>query len=342
MQTNKPTVGIFGSFQNGKSTLINCILQDSLAKVGGSGMSVTNVNTRYTYGPEFVAKAIKDGKVVQEMKNAEKYKHFSVSGHVDEVVLQIKNNALKEYDLLDTPGLDANEQDTELALNGMVKCDFAILVLRNKSLSQTEKALARSLYTKHIPFVVLINCYNSVGIEDSWLATSRHNRLIGYDIIADLKSLGITPFLSKGYPQILLVNLIWKWIALDITDEDESVGIKSAKRLLNSLWVEYFGKKTFSLKILTANSQFDSVLILLNDQKYRHQWFLWNEFNNCNTEINKFMESMKAAANIFEDSFLQELGEISRQSKEKRKDHKSQERIIPNNPLLDIRNFELF
>lgn len=343
MQTNKPTIGIFGSFQNGKSTLINCILQDSLAKVGGNGMSVTDVNTRYTYGPRFVAKAIKKGKVIQEMKNAEKYKYFSVSEHVDEVVLQIKNNALKEYDLLDTPGLDANKQDTELALSGIVKCDFAILVLRNKSISQTEKALARNLYTKHIPFVILINCYNSVDIEDSWLATSRHNCSIRDNIIADLKSSRITPFLAKGYPQILLVNLIWEWIALDITDENESVGIKSAKRMLKNLWTEYFGQKDYSLKTVKANSQFDSVQTLLNDKKYRHQWLLWNEFNNCNTEINKFMDTMKATANMFPSSFLQEqLSKDKQQSKEMPKSNKDEERIIPNNPLLDIRNFDFY
>lgn len=340
MQINKPTIGIFGSFQNGKSTLINCILQDSIAKVGGNGMSVTDVNTRYTYGSGFVAKAIKNGEVVQKMKNAEKYKYFSVSEHVDEVVLQIKNNALKEYDLLDTPGLDANEHDTEVALNGIEKCDFAILVLRNKGISQTEKVLARSLNTMHIPFVVLVNCYNSVDIDGSWLATSKHNRQIEYDILADLKSSGITPFLSKGYPQTILVNLIWEWIALDITDEDESVGIKSAKRLLNNLWADYFGEESFSLKPLKENSQFGSVLTLLNDQKYRLQWHLWGELTNCNTEINKFLESMKDAANRFQDSFLQ--GQSSKTNNPLKENPITEGCVIPNNPLLDIKNFELF
>lgn len=342
MQSHKPVIGIFGNFQNGKSTLINCLLRDSLAKVGGKGMSVTDVNTRYTYGQEFIVKAIKDGKVVQEMRNAEKYKYFRVSERVDEVVLQIKNNVLKEYDLLDTPGLDANEQDTEQALNSIVKCDFAILVLRNKGSSQTEKALAKSLYTKHIPFVVLINCYNSIDIEGSWSPVSRHNRLIGHNIIADLKSSGITPFLSKGYPQILLVNLIWEWIALDITDEDESIGIKSAKRLLNNSWEEYFDEEAFSLKILAENSQFDSVSRLLNDRNYRYQWYLWNELNSCNTEINKFMESMKSAADMFHESFLQDSSSKSNPQSEERPMDSDEERVIPNNPLLDVRNFELF
>lgn len=339
MLTNKPTIGIFGNFQNGKSTFINCILQDALAKVGGRGMSVTDVKTHYKYGPKFVVKAMKDGAVVQKMENVEKYKYFTPSGHIDEIVVQVKNNALKEYNLLDTPGLDANEQDTALALNAVDDCDFALLVLRNRGVSQTEKSLARSLYAKHVPFVVLINCYNSVDIENSWLPTSKHNKTIADNIIADLKASGITPFLSKGYPQALKVNLAWRWIALDIAEDDESVGIKSAKRLLKGLWVEYFGNQGYSLKTLATNSQFDAILALLNDKKYRSLWFLWNDLNKCNTEICTFIETMKSTANIFHDQFLWEQpSEVIHEPF----DHEDEKRVVPNNPLLDIRNFELF
>lgn len=309
MWINKPTIGIFGNFQNGKSTLINCILKDSIAKVGGKGMSVTDVNTRYTYGPRLV-KTIKRNET-QEIKNNDNYRTFSVSDHVDEIVYQLENNALKEFDLLDTPGIDANDQDTEMAMNAITKCNFAILVLRNKTISQQEKKLAKSLYTNNIPFVVLINCYYDVGIEGSWQATSKHNMQIGKDIMADLKLLGITLFRVKGYPQLLIVNLIWKWISLGITDTDESVGIISAKRLL----------KGFSLKTLSENSQFSKILMLLNDKKYHRQCYLWKEFYKCNTEINKFMDSMTIA-------------DIDKKIE-------SQNHVIPNDSALDIKKFEL-
>jgi len=45
----KFTVGVFGEFQYGKSTFINCLLNRNIAKTGGAGVRVTSYNTLYTY-----------------------------------------------------------------------------------------------------------------------------------------------------------------------------------------------------------------------------------------------------------------------------------------------------
>ena len=49
-RVNKINVGILGEFQNGKSTFVNCLLDDMVAKTGGYGLSVTSTSTMYEYG----------------------------------------------------------------------------------------------------------------------------------------------------------------------------------------------------------------------------------------------------------------------------------------------------
>ena len=54
-------VGIIGCFQNGKSTLINCLLGAKIAPTGGDGWSVTSANTIYCYSQQNTVLSV-DGK----------------------------------------------------------------------------------------------------------------------------------------------------------------------------------------------------------------------------------------------------------------------------------------
>ena len=49
MEKDKPTLVILGQFQNGKSTLLNCLLGGEYA-IQGEGLATTNCIVRYTMG----------------------------------------------------------------------------------------------------------------------------------------------------------------------------------------------------------------------------------------------------------------------------------------------------
>jgi predicted GTPase len=138
MNNSKLSIGIFGTFQNGKSTLVNCLANSDIALVGGEGVSVTHTNVRYTYG---------DSKDVIIITNDDNRISVPLSQYFNnpngfsarEIVVESKCPTLEYFDIIDTPGFNANDSDTFLAERIIKEIDFAILLVRNKGISQNEK-----------------------------------------------------------------------------------------------------------------------------------------------------------------------------------------------------------
>lgn len=237
-QNRKPKIGIFGMFQNGKSTLINCILKKKYAAVGGGGMSVTSLNTTYTYGQgkDMAKITYNNGEVKTILLSDFQVPNISHQSTFRSVNLILHNDSLMYFDLLDTPGFNANEHDSDIAKSAVDDCDMGILVVRNKGLSQTEKEIAKMLRNNNVPFVVIMNCFYDNSCYEMWNPSNNQNKIICNNILADLDMIGCSPSQFNKYRlrNIYSVNLIWYW--LSIINNDENRTIKLCQKQVRYLW----------------------------------------------------------------------------------------------------------
>lgn len=226
-QNRKPKIGIFGMFQNGKSTLINCILKKKYAAVGGGGMSVTSLNTTYTYGQgkDMAKITYNNGEVKTILLSDFQVSNISHQSTFRSVNLILHNDSLMYFDLLDTPGFNANEHDSDIAKSAVDDCDMGILVVRNKGLSQTEKEIAKMLRNNNVPFVVIMNCFYDNSCYDMWNPSNNQNKIICNNILADLDMIGCSPSQFNKYRlrNIYSVNLIWYWLSIINNDENRTI-----------------------------------------------------------------------------------------------------------------------
>ena len=317
----KPTISIFGGFQNGKSTLINCILRQNIAEVGGQGLSVTKCNTRYTYSEEtgvYIRKANGDDFIFEKTTN------LTLLNCDDEVIVKIPSPILIPFDIVDTPGFNANEEDSMAAEYMLSHSDFAILLVHNKGMSSIEKNIAITLTKRGIPFIILINCYND--IFENWSPTSKGNIEILDAIKGELKSLKIRPFSVCGEPEIFVVNLIWYWLSIPhnkLLSDNKSI-IRCSK-LLHEFWDD-FSDEEFSYDFVRELSGFNDFLSffystgflsfikiasVLNEEKY----FFESAFSKYSKEvkevrksyINKQIQSVKTTHIGYVERLQQEI-----------------------------------
>ena len=66
MDEEKLNIGVVGCFQNGKSTFVNCLLDDIVARTG-DGLATTSVNTKYVYGDVQSVRYFSDAEVLKEV-----------------------------------------------------------------------------------------------------------------------------------------------------------------------------------------------------------------------------------------------------------------------------------
>lgn len=257
----KPTITIFGNFQNGKSTLVNCLLKSDMAKVGGVGLSVTRNNTRYVYANDLrYAIRKSDGSesiIIDEWE-------LDSLGCRDEVIIYIPNRLLQVFDLVDTPGYNVSEHDNSVADSIIKHTDFAILLVHNKGLSVNEKEIARKLSSADIPFIVVMNCYND--IFEQWIPSHRSNDIIAETIKSELK-FDDSSFVQNG---IFVTNLMWYWLSLEGSKEsvkaNKSIG--RCSKLLCNYWDD-FSTDVFSVDNIAKISQFKALFNYLNSSKFR-------------------------------------------------------------------------
>ncbi len=206
MLNEKINVGIVGGFQNGKSTFVNCLLDDLVARTGGDGISVTSVNTKYTYGDYQKVSYLTEGKKSHSVSMSDFVNTIKFSNKIDEILIKLWKPILKSINLIDTPGFNANENDSQTALNAIRDIDLAIVLINNKALSNIEWDIMLRLTQKRIPFYLIMNCMNIMG--KSWFPLSDFNHQIIQDIESNLLARNIKPQLVSG-KTIWCVNLQW-------------------------------------------------------------------------------------------------------------------------------------
>lgn len=255
----KPTISIFGCFQNGKSTLINCLFNQGIAMVGGVGLSVTKCNTRYIYGKsEIIKYRTKSGK--EKILSQNDLLDNSLVKPNEEIIRSIPIDILRDFDIVDTPGFNANEAESTTAQEMLDKTDFAILLLRNKGLSQPEKNIARQLSDRKIPFIVLINCYDE--IYDNWKPDSNGNALIASAIMAQLRAIKAMPLMVNGQHALFTTNLMW--YQLSTISQLYSKSLVKSMKMLKINWNDFFDGEYSDYKLRFSSNYLPIISLLEN------------------------------------------------------------------------------
>lgn len=207
---NRINIGIIGGFQNGKSTFVNCLLDDMVARTGGYGLSVTSINTIYKYGEVQNVSYISNNNQTSQSGLSYFFSCDSYPKQTKQIVVSLWKPILNNINIIDTPGFNANEEDTSMATASLLDIDIAVLIIENKGISKTELNILSLLRNYHIPFYVIMNCRDHMG--DSWRPKSTFNDNIAKKIIEKIHEQGLKPVPIHNI-EIWQTNLIWFWFA---------------------------------------------------------------------------------------------------------------------------------
>ena len=206
-----PVIGIVGCYQNGKSTLVNCLLDDKVATTG-SGKATTKLSTVFSYGEFQQAKAIESSTGIESILTFPEYLDGVIDGpcEYDSYHVSLWKPLLQNVDVLDTPGFYANEEDNRVATSSLDDLDVVVLVVRNKGLSEAEHSVLKTIAERELPFVVVMNCIETLG--QLWNPASEANERIAQEIESRLRNIGHVPHPIDGR-FVFPLNLVWFWLA---------------------------------------------------------------------------------------------------------------------------------
>lgn len=233
-QTQPPIIGLFGSFQDGKSLLINCMLGRTIAPSGGMGVSTTGKNTLYQYGDEVAVTGLADDNSSTQIPiRLDDFMANRLPAGLYAVVVSVPAPILKTIRILDTPGVNAKGDESAEAYRALRVVDAAIVVTVNHGLAEFQTRLMREIELRAIPYVVVMNCFRRLS-PASWHPRSEFNASIMQKNAEQLKSEGFTPLTVDGHEAIMPVNALWHWYACGLyrgveLTEPMTMGLEDAR-----------------------------------------------------------------------------------------------------------------
>lgn len=229
---NKPLLAIVGQFQNGKSTLLNCLLGGSYAVVG-AGTVTTRYNTKYSFGEYLSAQRL--GYATKQASSNHKEYLFCVDDALKTTdkhsILQVNvySPFLLKMDILDSPGYGANKADDGVAEIALQQADFVIFVLQKALDKESDIPFLKKIAANKKHFTVILNCLDG---RDPF---SEQVQMVGQEIYAKLLTEKLNRnyvALSEKYP-VYPVNLLWAQCALGCLDAAMlEKNIRKIKRIL--------------------------------------------------------------------------------------------------------------
>ena len=194
------TITIAGRFQQGKSTLVNCLLGEKFAETG-NGLRTTACCTMYKYGEKkekFLLTG--DGK---KLPPPEEKKNYHPE---DRMVVTLPHPLLKNVTIIDSPGADASKEDDLSAINAIQQSDAVLLLLAESALKEADRTILQECRKNGKKLIVLFNCKNQL----KW--HPEENKFICETIEAQLINSGfhdvILPIAGK---KVFPCNLLWAW-----------------------------------------------------------------------------------------------------------------------------------
>lgn len=176
----KPIIAIYGPFQTGKSTLLNCLLGRYTA-LTGKGLATTALTARYRWGstPQLRYRELSGDLLPTTMEQI--HDPAFIENVLQNHGFHIEANApavlLEHCQIVDTPGFNACSADTTAAMSILDEVHYVLFVVPNRSFSQAEKKLLQELAQKKIPITILMNCIQGRR-EERWIPDHIINREI--------------------------------------------------------------------------------------------------------------------------------------------------------------------
>lgn len=265
LSLGKPNVSIVGCFQNGKSTLVNCLLDDKVAQTG-DGRATTHINCSYRFG-DIQTITLFHGESIHEEPDLKRFVQGNLRDPqlVTRAEVSLWKPLLKDVEIVDTPGFDANENDTRCALDSIEGADYILLVVNNKGLSAPEKEILKEVAKLKLPFSVIMNCMNHGG---RWNPHSQTNTEICDEIVASIENVGSGTrcYPIAGNQKVWPCNLLWFWYACGHLGEESAEVAEDWAADLQT----HFRKKIPSRSELVELSQF----LPIRNFFVQNPWFL--------------------------------------------------------------------
>jgi len=169
-------VAIVGEFKRGKSTLINALLGQEI--LPADVLPTTATLNRVTYSVEpYVQVEYKDGR--SERVDIDQLENYvtKLTSDAEEKAETVKEATVyydtefckNNVDIIDTPGLNDDEQMTNVTLSILPKIDAAVFVISaNSPFSQFEKDfLEKKMLTSDVGRIIfVVNCFGTFSGED--------------------------------------------------------------------------------------------------------------------------------------------------------------------------------
>lgn len=234
-----PKITIAGEFQNGKSTLVNCLLGAKYAPTG-HGCRTTSCCTHFLYGETNTAP-----RQIYGATPSENYLEVTCNRPI-----------LKDAILIDTPGFDANNDDDEAAKDAIRKSDIIIFVHGFGQLGEKSFRILKTIQSAGKRILFLMNCMDKLH----WDPQNKKNMELIDIIESQLSSAGIDASLIRIQERkVWPVNPIFAWYATGRLEWDlhspNKETRKDAEELIDD--IQFFCKKKkwqYSLQKLETES----------------------------------------------------------------------------------------
>ena len=174
----EPIIAIYGPFQTGKSTLLNCLL-GRYTVLTGKGLATTALTARCRWGstPRLRYRDLSGELLPTTMEQI--HKPAFLKKVMQNGGFHIEANApaelLKHCQIVDTPGFSACSADTTAAMSVLDEIHFVLFVVPNRGFDQAEKQLLQEFTQRKIPIAVLMNCIQGRR-EERWIPNHAMNR----------------------------------------------------------------------------------------------------------------------------------------------------------------------
>ena len=210
-----------GQYQNGKSTLINCLLGGDYA-IEGDGCHTTAYRTIYSYseGATKYYKVNTNGK--RELLKDGLAQTIRHDGRDIYFEAHVPSPVLKTMTLIDAPGWGAEDADDKQAELSIEDVAYVVYLAQTMQLSQDDKNFLRLLKKHNKFFCALLNARDNTDPQTESLQD------ICAAIVGSIKQIGLEGQFVK-YPSatgLAVVNLLWAKFGRHLLDSPSTDRVK--------------------------------------------------------------------------------------------------------------------
>lgn len=210
-KAGKPTLAIVGQFQNGKSTLLNCLLGGRYA-IQGEGLATTQYNATYIFGeiPEIRILSPNGRFATADLSMEALSKTIDGLETGTRLSISVYSPFLTDLNLMDSPGWGAKDEDDASAEAALAVADGFVYVFSKTINEEIDLPFIKKIAESGKPLFLVLNCF------DKRPPSSMIAKKICAEIIARIQTEeidGNCHSFAKGVG-VFPVNLLWAEYAL--------------------------------------------------------------------------------------------------------------------------------